>query len=642
MKSDLLLEDLKRMTTIMNYNVGEPSTKNNVNLFESMFKEMLISKLESIHIIEEQKKTNLVLSEQSNKTSINEGIVAFPWKRGNDFWGYWKILYNTLKAGGIGVKWQVANDPVKSTFMYWGGWVIWQDQFKNGGYPVSFYDSVTKVSMVFKFQGGNYAGQPLTNIKLEPKSISATFNLAVWAKLSNKMMSDAILKYLKSNPKTTPVAKATPQDLKIGQQVFNELKYAFDGAGTYETEAVAAFNKIKNKFQLTELNRLVKARGYFSDVYKWLQDEMSDYDYKQYRAIWDRLKSIDKTIVAPKVNNALRVVSAVGDVTGVNALVGAGEAVGKAIQTLKNMTVGDIMEGFRSFLGGLAGGIVQILLAVFAGPLGAGITLFAWSILLIWDIYKWTQGQPNWWNLILDTFSVATAGLAAKALAPAKAVAAEAKTLPTLMSALQKKFPTVYKYVAGFGSKLSALGGKMVLGVKNAIKWLSSKLPFFSSFWNKLNGMVSKIGELIKSIDNAISAVMGGSVVSAISSKFTGLIQKAFPKLGEFFKTTKGIELAKKLTAKEVDAIGDYITGPIRGKTIEASTEWVCKNGTKAQCDALKGGNEYFKLALNVSKVGKSGTDVNKSLKQKEEAAKLLAKTKTLAKDTKKIIPGKA
>jgi hypothetical protein len=51
------------------------------------------------------------------------------------------------------------------------------------------------------------------------------------------MMSDTITKYQKSNPKTTTVAvpKATAQDLKIGQQVFKELKYAFDGMGTYET-----------------------------------------------------------------------------------------------------------------------------------------------------------------------------------------------------------------------------------------------------------------------------------------------------------------------------------------------------------------------------------------------------------------------
>jgi len=628
MKSDLLLEELKRINTVMNYKVGEPSTKNNNNLFESRFKEMLISKLESIHIIEEQKKNNSVLSEQ--------------WARGKDSIGYWKILYDQLKKAGIGVKWQVPNDPIKSTFMYWGGWLIWKDANKNGGYPVSFTDSAANVSMTFKFQGGKYAGQPAANIILEPKTIIATFNLGQFGKLSNKQISDAITKYKKSNPKAPTVSnKPTAQDLKTAQTVFDELKAAFDGGGTYEDDAVDAFNKIKNKPTLDRVNQLVKSRGDFPNVYDWLSDEMSDYDYEQYRAIWNRLKSIDKTIVAPKVNNALRVASVVGDVTGINAAVAVGEGIGKAIQTLKNMTVGDIMEGFRSFLGGVAGGVVQILLTVFGGPLGAGINLFAWAVLLIWDIYQWTQGKPNWWNLILDTFSVVTAGLAAKALAPAKAVASEAKTLPLLMSALKKGFPTVYKYVAGFGGTLVKLGGKAVTGVKNALGWLSSKLPFFSTMWNKLNGMISKIGDLVKSLDDAIGTAVSGKVVSTINNKVGGIMQKSFPKLGEFFKSPKGIELAKKLTEKEADAIGEYISGPIRGKTIEASTEWVCKNGTKAQCDAFKGGNEYYKIAVNVSKFGKSGTEINSTVKKKEGASELVSKTAAHLGATKEIIPDK-
>jgi hypothetical protein len=102
--------------------------------------------------------------------------------------------------------------------------------------------------------------------------------------------------------------------------------------GLTKTRPLQHLIKIKNKFQLTELNRLVKSRGDFPNVYEWLQDEMSDYDYKQYRAIWDRLKGIDKTIVAPKVNNVLRAASVVGDVTGVNAVVAAGEVVGTAIK----------------------------------------------------------------------------------------------------------------------------------------------------------------------------------------------------------------------------------------------------------------------------------------------------------------------
>jgi hypothetical protein len=632
MKSELLLEELKRINTVMNYKVGEPSTKNNNNLFESRFKEMLISKLESIHIIEEQKKNDSVLSEQ--------------WARGKDSIGYWKILYDQLKKAGIDVKYgangKQVTDPTKSSFMYWSGWIINYSLSANGGYPVSFTDSAANVSMTFKFQGGKYAGQPAANIILEPKTITSTFNLGQFGKLSNKRVSDVIAKYKKTNPKAVVSNQPTQQDLNTAQTVFDELKKAFDGGGTYEDDAITAFNKIKNKPTLDRLNQLVKARKMsgINSVYDWLTDEMSDYDYKQYRTIWDKLKSIDKTLVAPKVNNALRVASVVGDVTGINAAVSVGEGIGKAIQTLKNMTVGDIMEGFRSFLGGVAGGVVQILLTVFGGPLGAGINLFAWAVLLIWDIYQWTQGKPNWWNLILDTFSVVTAGLAAKALAPAKAVASEAKTLPLLMSALKKGFPTVYKYVAGFGGTLVKLGGKAVTGVKNALGWLSSKLPFFSTMWNKLNGMISKIGDLVKSLDDAIGTAVSGKVISSINNKVGGFMQKSFPKLGEFFKSPKGIELAKKLTEKEADAIGEYISGPIRGKTIEASTEWVCKNGTKAQCDAFKGGNEYYKIAVNVSKVGKSGTEINSTVKKKEGASELVSKTAAHLGATKEIVPG--
>ena len=630
MKPNLLLEELKRINSVMNYNVGEPSTKN--NLFESRFKEMLISKLESEYITENQKKNNSVLSEQ--------------WARGKDSIGYWKILHDQLKKAGIGVKYgangKEVTDPTKSSFMYWGGWIINYSLSANGGYPVSFTDSASNVSMTFKFQGGKYAGQPAVNIILEPKTITSTFNLGQFGKLSNKQISDVITKYKKSNPKAVVSNQPTAQDLKTAQTVFDELKAAFDGGGTYEDDAITAFNKIKNKPTLDRLNQLVKARKMsgINSVYDWLTDEMSDYDYKQYRTIWDKLKSIDKTLVAPKVNNALRVASVVGDVTGINAVVSVGEDIGKAIQTLKNMTVGDIMEGFRSFLGGVAGGVVQILLTVFGGPLGAGINLFAWAVLLIWDIYQWTQGKPNWWNLILDTFSVVTAGLAAKALAPAKAVASEAKTLPLLMSALKKGFPTVYKYVAGFGGTLVKLGGKAVTGVKNALGWLSSKLPFFSTIWNKLNGMISKIGDLVKSLDDAIGTAVSGKVVSTINNKVGGIMQKSFPKLGEFFKSPKGIELAKKLTEKEADAIGEYISGPIRGKTIEASTEWVCKNGTKAQCDAFKGGNEYYKIAVNVSNFGKSGTEINSTIKKKEGASELISKTAGHLGATKEIVPG--
>ena len=108
----------------------------------------------------------LVLAEERTKKSL----IAEQWERTppgkpKDALGYWKILFESLTSGGIGVKWEVPNDPVKSTFMYWGGWVIWKDIKKNGGYPVSF--GVGKDGLTFTFYPkGKYAGQPLNNIEL--------------------------------------------------------------------------------------------------------------------------------------------------------------------------------------------------------------------------------------------------------------------------------------------------------------------------------------------------------------------------------------------------------------------------------------------------------------------------------------------
>ena len=322
----------------------------------------------------------------------------------------YKELYNELKSGGIDVKWEVANDPVKSKFMYWGTWVIWKDGNKNGGWPISFTSTDNKV-WLFKFFGS------MTDKRIESKFIEPKFKLIDWGKLPAANATKRLKELIISDPKVV-VPKVTAQDLQIGQKVFNELKYAFDGAGTYENEAVIAFNKIKNKFQLTELNRLVKARGKFPNVYGWLQDEMSDYDYTQYRAIWDRLKSIDKTIVAPKVNNTLRAASAVGDITGVNAVVAAGEKVGEVIKAgftwLKDKGLPWFMEKLRDALGSTAGEVVQQLL-VYTGVGAIGTTIL-WAVLTLFDVSQIVSGAGTWAKLIFSVLGLLTGGVLANQL----------------------------------------------------------------------------------------------------------------------------------------------------------------------------------------------------------------------------------
>ena len=208
--------------------------------------------------------TNIVKKVLNESNSFGEE----PWVRGNDPIGYWKILFNVLKTGGVGVKWEVVNDPVKSTFMYWGGWVIWKDVNTNGGYPVSFNDSVTKVSMTFEFKGSsifnsNYAGQPLNNIILYPKFIDSEFNLGVFAKISNKQMSDTILKYQKSNPFNASV-----------NLIYDQIVESVAGGGTDPNKLLNAVKKLENADEFKYLLTLFKDKktGY-SDFFEMINQE---------------------------------------------------------------------------------------------------------------------------------------------------------------------------------------------------------------------------------------------------------------------------------------------------------------------------------------------------------------------------------
>ena len=554
--------------------------KDEVKKFFSFLKENYINEI---------KKTNII-NEQSSKTFINE-----QWAKGPDPIGYWTVLFNQLKTGGIGVKYgangKTVTDPKLSTFMYWGGWIIWKDGNKNGGYPVSFTDPATKVSMIFKFKGGKYAGQPSNNIIIDPKTITSPFNLGQFGKLSNKQMSDTITKYQKSNPKTTTVAvpKATAQDLKIGQQVFKELKYAFDGMGTYENEAVAAFNKIKNKFQLTELNRLVKSRGDFPNVYEWLQDEMSDYDYKQYRAIWDRLKGIDKTIVAPKVNNALRAASVVGDVTGVNAVVAAGEVVGTAIKAgftwLKDKGLPWFMEKLREALGSTAGAILQQLLD-YTGVGAIGVAVL-WGVLTLFDVSQIASGVGAWAKLIFSVLGLLTAGALAKVvgkfLKPLFKSGGGTLTAFFQKIAKQNWFKKYIKPVVGWiGSKVR---GAVSL-LKQAGNWVVKKLGA-----KTIGGYITKAAEWLTNIVESIVKFAG------FESKQTTayLAKKDLQNQG------------KKLITKTVKPIKDYGkekiaqgTGYVGGETAKTAVE-LGLDGREIRKNSI-----ITKQAFNKGNIGKT------------------------------------
>lgn len=110
---------------------------------------------------------------ESDLTRIIRRLIKESWYVGNDELGNWKKLYNDLKRYGIGVKWEVSNDPVKSTFMYWGPWVIWKDNTKGVTWSDIKNGKTIKVYKL-KWDGGKYNGQPIYDIDLMYKNRKIT------------------------------------------------------------------------------------------------------------------------------------------------------------------------------------------------------------------------------------------------------------------------------------------------------------------------------------------------------------------------------------------------------------------------------------------------------------------------------------
>ena len=237
--------------------------------------------------------------------------------------------------------------------------------------------------------------------------------------ISNYDPTKLVTEQKSPTPAAKPQAKLTPQQIqaakqKIQQQatksansIFQELMKAFDMDGdrvltdydgTNEGLAVAAIKKIKNKETLDALNKRIGATKQYKDLKSWLNAEMSDFD-SEYGEIWSKLEKMG--YAGANYNILLKVAG----YTPVGMLV---KGTDKAIDTLRGMTLDQIMEGFRSFLNGVGGAVVQALLAIFGGPLGAGINTFAWAALTIYDIYQASEGKENWWNIMIDVFSLIT------------------------------------------------------------------------------------------------------------------------------------------------------------------------------------------------------------------------------------------
>jgi hypothetical protein len=587
---NLLIEDLKRIGFMMNYEPGKLVTEN-----EKTSKNVIVeNKIETLFT---PKTSNDVISETTLKKAFKEvwesrqNLISEQWERTppgkpKDPIGYWRALFDQLKATGIGVKWEVANDPVKSTFMYWGQWVIWKDTNKNGGWPISF-SGTNKKLWLFKFKGGKYTGGSADATILESKFINSTFNLGQWGSFTGAAAQ--LDNLIKTKPKSAAASNVLPCKKPDGKPIpdnqvqaeadaiFKDIAYAFDGAGTYEAEAVTAYARITCKPLLDKINAKVAARGMsgIKNVQQWLTDEMSDYDYEQYRKIWASLQKVDKSIVAPKVNQLYRGAGIVGDVTGINA-------IEKGAEGIQQIFGGRPMDGFekivnaiRDFLGGVGGAVVTTILD-FTG-IGKVITTIGWGLLIVGDMIVWVvKGVAKIPEIILSLISLLTTGASG---------AAFGRVLKPFMGsglgigAFLKSAANIpgFKQIGGLIQKGMAKIGSMV---NSAINW------FKNTSWFKkylLNGPI-------------------GKAINTVASRITSFID-------DFAKSAAGAAGSKATTAKGKELLQKQGAEKIKGAVTTDFAKDLGWEGAAVAGEEL-GGDTGKKIA----KLAKSGTEVGTGL----------------------------
>ena len=639
MVNNLLFEDeLKRIGFIMNYDskklVSENIESSKNLVVENKINNLFSTPTTTTEIITETTLRKIFSEQWELKKENTKKSLTEQWARLTDQIGYWKILFTNLTAGGIGVKWEVANDPVKSTFMYWGPWVIWKDVNKNGGWPISFSGADKKL-WLFKFQGGKYAGQPAATMIIESKFINSNFNLGQWGKVTNAVGGPQLSKLMQSKPKAASTAQAcktvdgkpiAPNQIPtVATQIFNDLATAFDGAGTYEGQAVKAYKQITCKPILDAVNAKVAARGMKSGTFgtgapinnvgDWAKDEMSDYDYEQFRTIWAGLQKLGYK--APPVNQAMKALGVVGEKTGIND-------IDRGIEALASMTIEDVMEGFRGIVNGIGGTVATLILSVIPG--GQAVNALIYGVLTAWDFIQKGNGSSkfSWFNLIVDSLSLVMSAIGAGAwvkatFGKAAPILGAEKSLAGLFAKMSKTMPKAFQFLESVVSKIAGGAKWVVDGIKKGVAWLISKMSFLAKWKDTLLSPLNKISAFFDEVVNAIAMTPGGkqaakilaNPVAAISKTSGGqltkkvltttgaskYIQAGAGYLGKWGKThivdtlvnieaKLGKEAFEELDKKVARAIETWVAEEGKDLTIEAARPLICAKG-KIYCSTF-------------------------------------------------------
>jgi len=384
-------------------------------------------------------------------------------------------------------------------------------------------------------------------------------------------------------PGATPTQKVvtkspTPQQLAAAKQkiasiaqkeaneIYKELKSAFDmdgdgnlkdWDGTNESKALSAIRKISSKETLNLVNQLVAKEGSYGSLRSWVNDEMSDID-SEYGDIWSKLESLGYS--GQNKNILYKIIS----YTPVGMVI---RGVDKGIDYLRSLTLEEIMEGFRSIVGGTLGTIAQIIIG-FTGPIGSGIILAINGVLLAWDVYQLSTGSKkfSWFNLIMDLLGTTLAGFGLRsALKPAQSVLAAETTASGFFQKMAKNFPETYKMFKGVGNTIGRIGQSVVNVFKSGVAWMTKYLPFLKPMLAPIERGLGKLGGIITNILDSIKGAakkVGGKIASSLTGGSTKILN-----------TKVGIALAGVLKKVETQGL-KYLESQLGKKAIEGTDQF--------------------------------------------------------------------
>jgi hypothetical protein len=192
----------------------------------------------------------------------------------------------------------------------------------------------------------------------------------------------------------------------------------------------------------------------------------------------------------------------------------------KSWDYIKNMTFEDWAEAFRSFLNGVAGVTIQIVLALTG--IGNIANWIANGLMLIYDIvYQGiSKGNWNWYNIITSAIALVATGVAAAAFKPLKALFTGIKSASKIAPAIAKYSPQLLTKIRPLIQSIGGGIGKIMGWVMKAFTTFTTKFPIIGKFLKPIGGGINKMkGYLDEVVEGFQSYFKKGSLQNAPTVK---------------------------------------------------------------------------------------------------------------------------